>query len=59
MHHPIVTENTQVCLYYGEELARYGLGQDHPFGPDRLDALGRKSSAKAWTSVVSAFLEAS
>ncbi len=38
MHHPIVTENTEVCLYYGEELARYGFGQGHPFGPDRLDA---------------------
>lgn len=26
------------CVYYGEDLARYGFGQGHPFGPDRLDA---------------------
>jgi acetoin utilization protein AcuC len=25
-------------VYYGEDLARYGFGQGHPFGPDRLDA---------------------
>lgn len=25
-------------VYYGEALARYGFGEDHPFGPDRLDA---------------------
>lgn len=25
-------------VYYGPELARYGFGQGHPFGPDRLDA---------------------
>lgn len=25
-------------LYYGEALARYGFGQGHPFGPDRLAA---------------------
>ena len=38
MHHPIVSENNQVCLYYGDELARYGFGHGHPFGPDRLGA---------------------
>lgn len=25
-------------VYYGEELARYGFGHGHPFGPDRLHA---------------------
>jgi acetoin utilization protein AcuC len=25
-------------VYYGHRLAAYGLGSDHPFGPDRLDA---------------------
>ena len=25
-------------VYYGEELARYGFGHGHPFGPDRLQA---------------------
>jgi len=27
-----------VLVYYGEALARYGFGEGHPFGPDRLDA---------------------
>ena len=26
------------CVYIGEALARYGFGQGHPFGPDRLAA---------------------
>lgn len=25
-----------VCVYIGEELARYGFGAGHPFGPDRM-----------------------
>jgi acetoin utilization protein AcuC len=28
----------RVCVYDGEELARYGFGHGHPFGPDRLAA---------------------
>ncbi len=28
-------ENNRVCVYTGEELARYSFGQDHPFGPGR------------------------
>lgn len=27
-----------VRVYYGAELGRYGFGEGHPFGPDRLDA---------------------
>lgn len=27
-----------LTVYYGDELASYGFGADHPFGPDRLDA---------------------
>ncbi len=30
--------NQDVCVYYGDALARYGFGQGHPFGPDRLAA---------------------
>lgn len=33
----------QVQVYIGEELARYGFGQGHPFGPDRLDAFWRET----------------
>ncbi|WP_457666934.1 acetoin utilization protein AcuC [Thiolapillus sp.] len=28
----------QTCVYVGTELARYGFGDDHPFGTDRLGA---------------------
>ncbi len=27
-----------VCVYLGDDLARYAFGHDHPFGPDRLTA---------------------
>jgi acetoin utilization protein AcuC len=32
-----------VCVYIGRELAAYGFGQGHPFGPDRLDAFWRRA----------------
>lgn len=32
-----------VCVYIGEELARYGFGDGHPFGPDRMDAFWREA----------------
>ena len=28
----------KVCVYVGEGLRRYGFGDGHPFGPDRMDA---------------------
>ena len=28
-------------VYIGENLARYGFGEGHPFGPDRMDAFWR------------------
>jgi acetoin utilization protein AcuC len=28
----------RVCVYHGEALGRYGFGDGHPFGPDRLGA---------------------
>jgi acetoin utilization protein AcuC len=34
----MTVEGNQVCVFHGEELARYGFGHDHPFGTDRLDA---------------------
>ncbi|MES0371943.1 MAG: acetoin utilization protein AcuC [Mariprofundaceae bacterium] len=30
--------NSPVQVYIGEKLARYGFGEGHPFGPDRMDA---------------------
>ncbi|WP_293648846.1 acetoin utilization protein AcuC [Thiolapillus sp.] len=29
---------TQTCVYLGPELARYGFGDEHPFGTDRMGA---------------------
>ena len=33
------------CVYVGDDLARYGFGQGHPFGPDRLDAFWKHVQA--------------
>lgn len=32
-----------VALYFGESLARYGFGEGHPFGPDRLQAFWQET----------------
>ena len=32
-----------VAVYQGEALARYGFGEGHPFGPDRLEAFWRET----------------
>jgi len=33
------------CVYLGDELAAYGFGHGHPFGPDRLVAFWRQARA--------------
>ena len=33
-----MAKKTPAAVYVGDDLARYGFGQGHPFGPDRLDA---------------------
>ncbi|MCK5362587.1 MAG: acetoin utilization protein AcuC, partial [Gammaproteobacteria bacterium] len=35
--------NKPVCVYIGDDLKRYGFGDGHPFGPDRLDAFWREA----------------
>ena len=30
--------NKHLTVYWGEELGRYGFGEDHPLGQDRLAA---------------------
>ena len=40
---------TAVCVYVGDDLARYGFGEGHPFGPDRLGAF--------WTQAQSSGLD--
>ncbi len=37
-----MTTRPSVRLYAGEELARYGFGDDHPFGTDRFSAFWRE-----------------
>ncbi len=32
-----------VCVYYGDALGRYGFGEGHPFGPDRIDAFWKEA----------------
>ena len=34
-----------LCVYTGDDLARYGFGAGHPFGPDRLDAFWQQACA--------------
>lgn len=33
---------SNVCVYLGDELGRYGFGEGHPFGPDRLTAFRKE-----------------
>ncbi len=33
----VIHKSVKCMVYKGEELARYGFGDDHPFGPDRHD----------------------
>jgi len=45
--------NTQnVCVYIGEGLRRYGFGQGHPFGPDRMDAFWNEAKRQGMDSKV-------
>jgi len=39
------TMQPAVCVYIGDELAAYGFGHGHPFGPDRLGAFWRQAQA--------------
>ncbi len=36
--HRLATMSSPVQLYIGSGLARYGFGEGHPFGPDRMAA---------------------
>jgi acetoin utilization protein AcuC len=37
---------TPVCVTIGDQLARYGFGEGHPFGPDRLGAFWTEAQAQ-------------
>ena len=44
--------STETCVYIGDELAAYGFGDGHPFGPDRLGAFWRHAQAQGLESAV-------
>jgi acetoin utilization protein AcuC len=44
---------TPVALVAGEKIARYGLGDGHPFGPDRHDAFMRELRTESLDAAVS------
>jgi acetoin utilization protein AcuC len=37
--------SSATCVYIGDDLARYGFGQGHPFGPDRLGTFWKQAQA--------------
>jgi acetoin utilization protein AcuC len=47
-----IDQNPTVCVYGGDELARYGFGQDHPFGPDRFYVFWKALAERDLESVV-------
>jgi len=47
-----ISENDSVYVYRGDELARYGFGEGHPFGPDRHDAFHRSLAEEKLGSLI-------
>jgi acetoin utilization protein AcuC len=45
--------STAACVYIGDDLARYGFGEGHPFGPDRLGAFWQYARASGLAGRVS------
>ena len=41
-----------VCVYLGDALKRYGFGDGHPFGPDRMDAFWSEACARGLDAAV-------
>jgi acetoin utilization protein AcuC len=46
------TWHHSVCVYIGEALKRYGFGDTHPFGPDRMDAFWNEACARGLDAFV-------
>lgn len=46
------TENKTVLVLKGENIAAYGFGRDHPFGPDRHDAFHHELASKGIAAAV-------
>jgi acetoin utilization protein AcuC len=47
-----VSRKEPVCVYVGDDLKRYAFGNDHPFGPDRMDAFWREACARRLDAAV-------
>jgi acetoin utilization protein AcuC len=47
-----VSKNKPVCVYVGDDLKRYGFGDGHPFGPDRMDAFWREACERGLDRLV-------
>ncbi|MBF0621788.1 MAG: acetoin utilization protein AcuC [Magnetococcales bacterium] len=45
--------NSAVCVYIGEQIARYGFGSGHPFGTDRMDAFWEEAQRQGVANLVS------
>ena len=41
-----MSQDEAVCVYLGDDLKRYGFGDGHPFGPDRMDAFWQEACAQ-------------
>jgi len=48
-----MTNEGSVCVYVGEALGRYGFGDDHPFGPERMGVFWDRMISQGLDSVVS------
>ena len=46
-------QQAHTCVYIGEDLAAYGFGQGHPFGPDRLVAFWNRARETGLDRLVS------
>ncbi len=48
-----MASKSSVCVYVGEALGRYGFGDDHPFGPERMGVFWDRMISQGLDSVVS------
>ena len=47
-----MSRKAPVCVYVGDDLKRYAFGNEHPFGPDRMDAFWREACAQGLDAAV-------
>ncbi len=47
-----MVQNSLMCVYSGEALARYNFGHDHPFGPQRHGSFVEAFERQSWSAQV-------